>query len=191
MSARVIISHGTKGSPKGNWFPWLRNELRSRGVNALAPAYPTPEGQSLSNWLDTFANTAGAVESSDILVGHSIGAAFSLRVVERAKGPVGGLVLAAGFAALKLGLPEYDALNRSFLEEPFDWASIRAKASDIRIYHGDDDPYVPVQLSRELAKALEVEPVIISGGKHLNAESGWLQFPPLLKDVLALAVSFD
>jgi len=108
---RVIVLHGARGGPDTNWFPWLHAELNVEGVEVLRPRFPTPQGQSLGEWLNTYDR---AVESlplaPTILVGHSLGSAFALRLVERAAEPVDGLFLAAGFVGA-LGFPDYDTLN--------------------------------------------------------------------------------
>ncbi len=57
-----------------------------------------------------------------LLVGHSLGSAFALRLVERAAQPFAGLFLAAGFVGA-LGLPDYDPINRSFFVEPLAWGA--------------------------------------------------------------------
>jgi len=50
----IIIIHGTGGSPNSNWFPWLKSELEKLGHTVFAPKFPTPEKQSLENWLKVF-----------------------------------------------------------------------------------------------------------------------------------------
>ncbi len=121
-----------------------------------------------------------------VLVGHSLGAAFALRLVERATRPVTGLFLAAGFVGA-LGLPDYDPINASFFAAPFDWASIRArKGRACRCWAGDDDPYVPLARSREMADHLGVELETVPGGGHLNTETGFNAFPQLRDAVLGL-----
>ena len=178
-AGRVIITHGTGGSPEGNWFPWLGGELRRRGVQALIPRYPTPQGQSLESWLTAFDSACGSLRSGDILVGHSIGAAFALRLLERSAVPVAACLLAAGFVR-QLGLEAFDPLNASFVSGPFDWAAIRGRSRSFVCWHGSDDPYVPLAFGMELAGALLVSPRIVPRGGHLNAKSGHLRFPELL-----------
>lgn len=183
---RVVVLHGARGGPDTNWFPWLHGELEARGFEVIRPRLPTPEGQSLAAWLDAFDRAAGPLSPATALVGHSLGVAFALRLVERAGGPVAGLLLAAGFVGA-LGLPDYDPINASFFATPFDWAGIRARQGRLcRCWAGDDDPYVPLARSRDVADRLGAELEVVRGGGHLNAETGFTAFPQLRDTLLSL-----
>ena len=182
---RVLILHGAHGGPDTNWFPWLHEALEAEGIEVVKPRFPTPEGQSLGAWLDVFDRAVGSLPVvPTIVVGHSLGAAFAARVVERASEPVAGLFLAAGFLGA-LGLAEYDTINASFFEAPFDWPAIRERAGPVvRCWAGDDDPYVPVARSQELADRLGAPLEIMPGGGHLNDETGFVRFPQMLEAIL-------
>ncbi|MCW4116623.1 alpha/beta fold hydrolase [Aurantimonas sp. MSK8Z-1] len=183
---RVIVLHGAHGGPETNWFPWLQAELEVQGLDVLRPRFPTPQGQSLDAWLAAYdAAVASLPPAPTILVGHSLGAAFALRLVERASEPFQGLFLAAAFDGA-LGLPDYDGINRSFFETPFDWAGIRArKGAASRCWAGDDDPYVPLARSREIADRLQTPLEVVTGGAHLSDETGFTTFPHLREAILA------
>jgi uncharacterized protein len=186
---KAVIIHGTKGSPDGNWFKWLAAELESRGFRTIVPRFPTPEGQSLDSWLKRFASIAGELDENSLVIGHSVGAVFVLRLLERLAKPLRAAVLAAGFTGA-LGLPEYDALNATFVEEPFNWEKIRANAKDILCLSGQGDPYVPFEQGKEIADKLQVRHVVIPKGGHLNAEFGLTSFPRLMQE-LEKALSKD
>ena len=114
-----------------------------------------------------------------MLVGHSLGAAFALRVVERAAEPFEGLFLAAGFVGA-LGLPDYDPINQSFFSTPFDWVGIRERKGRVcRCWAGDADPYVPLSRSKEVANNLNASLDVLPRGGHLNSETGFNAFPQL------------
>src|SRR5262245_13184533 len=128
---RVVILHGARGGPDTNWFPWLKDALEANGVEVVRPGFPTPEGQSLDAWLNTYDRRVGRLPpASTILIGHSLGAAFALRLVERSEHAICGLFLAAAFVGV-LGLPDYDGINASFFAAPFDWASIRKRKGQV------------------------------------------------------------
>jgi predicted alpha/beta hydrolase family esterase len=183
---RVIVLHGAHGGPDTNWFPWLQAELNAQGIDVLCPRFPTPQGQSLAAWLNTYDLAVRSLSAAPaILVGHSLGAALALRLVERAVAPFEGLFLAAGFIGA-LGLPDYDPINQSFFAEPFDWAGIRArKGRACRCWAGDDDPYVPLSRSQEVADGLQAPLEIVPGGGHLNRETGFNAFPQLRDAILS------
>ena len=182
--------HGAHGGPDTNWFPWLRSELITQGIEVLIPQLPTPEGQSLEAWFDAYHHVANAVPPAPtILVGHSLGAAFALRLVEKAAEPFEGLFLAAGFIGA-LGLPDYDPINQSFFCTPFDWAGIRErKGRACRCWAGDDDPYVPLSRSQDVAEHLNASLDVIPRGGHLNRETGFSAFPQLREAILASRIS--
>ncbi|MCA9804714.1 MAG: serine hydrolase family protein [Cyanobacteria bacterium HKST-UBA02] len=180
MSMRIIVIHGSYGSPEGNWFPWLKRELESIGHQVLLPRFPTPEDQSLPIWKAVLAGEVKKIDSSCILIGHSIGAGFVLNILEDLAGePVRASCLIAGFLG-DLGLPDFDAINSSFVNRDFDWTRIRANAGDVLVMSGDNDPYVPLDRGMELAGRLSVPLDIVPGGGHLNAESGFTSFPLLV-----------
>ena len=188
MKHRVILLHGARGGPDTNWFPWLEAALPAMEV--LRPRFPTPAGQSLAAWSRTYDRAvAGLAPAPTHLVGHSLGAAFALRLVERAAGAVEGLFLASAFVGA-LGLPDYDAINASFFTEPFDWPGIRSKVRLCRCWAGDDDPAVPLDRSQEIAEHLGSALEIVPGGGHLNAGSRFFTFPQL-RDAIVSAVAAD
>jgi len=176
---KFFIIHGTHGSPEGNWFPWLKAELSNKGHAVVVPEMPTPENQSLENWFQAFESQAGDIREDDIIIGHSAGAILLLRILEKRSSPIRCAVFVCGFTST-LGIPEYDKLNLSFIDKDFDWEQIRANAERIICIHGDNDPYVPLSQSLDLASNLKVLPISIKGGGHLNSESGYTEFPLLL-----------
>lgn len=183
---RVVVLHGAHGGPDTNWFPWLHAELTAEGLDVLRPRFSTPNGQSLGSSFDTYSRALNALPPvPTILVGHSLGAAFAVRLVEKAAEPYAGLFLAAGFIGA-LGLPDYDPLNQSFFAAPFDWAGIgERKGHACRCWAGSDDPYVPLSRSQDLADHLNAPLEIIGGGGHLNGETGFTAFPQLRDAILA------
>ncbi len=114
-----------------------------------------------------------------ILIGHSSGALLVLHLAERANIPFRAIFSICPFAR-ELGLAAYDPLNYSFIQPAFDWMAVKKGAQSITCFAGDNDPYVPLAYSQEVATACGAELVIIHGGGHLNAEAGMLEFPPLL-----------
>lgn len=184
---RVVILHGAHGGPQTNWFPWLHATLEAEGMEVVRPRFPTPDGQSLSTWLDVYDQTVGSSpRAPTVLVGHSLGAAFALRVIERDVAGVAGVFLAAGFVGA-LDLPDYDTINRSFFAAPFDWQAIRARTGGVRrCWAGDNDPYVPVSRSQDLATNLASPLEIVPHGGHLDTRAGFTSFPQMRAAILTV-----
>lgn len=175
---KIYIVHGAFGSPEENWFPWLKSEVEKLGCLAVAPRLPTPEGQDLKTWLDAFADFECKFDTNTIVVGHSVGATFLLSVLERIQQPIRAAFLVAGFLG-PLGL-ELDRLNRTFAQKPFDWSAIKTHCPRLYVLGSDNDPYVPLAKTEELAAHLGVHPIWIDGAGHFNSAAGYTEFPRLL-----------
>ena len=181
-TTRVAIVHGSYGSPEENWFPWLAAKLRKDGNYVVVPKFPTPEGQSFANWRDVFRSEVGPVQKNMVLVGHSAGPGFILKMLQESDTPVMGVFLVSGFLG-PLGLKDFDPINEALFGGEFDWERIRKNAGQVRIYNSDNDPYVPLEKGKELAHNLAVDLIVVKNGGHINAGAGFKEFPQLLEDI--------
>ena len=174
----VFIIHGAFGHPQENWFPRLKKELEKIGCRVFVPKFPTPEGQSLENWLNIFKDYEKYVDENTIFVAHSIGPAFVLHMLEKYK--VKAAFLVGGAIA---NSSEVDDINKSFFEKPFNWKKIKENCKNIFVIGSDNDPYIPLEKTYELAEKLGVKPIIIPDAGHFNEKAGYTKFPFLLEKI--------
>jgi predicted alpha/beta hydrolase family esterase len=176
----IFIFHGVGGSPEENWFPWLKKELSERGYNVIVPQFPTPEGQTLENWLKVLDKYHEFINEDAILVGHSLGVPFALNVIECNK--IKAAYLVAGFYG-KAG-NDFDPGMASFAQREFNWQKIRENCKKFHVYHSNNDPYIKLEKAQQLAKKLQIEVTLIPDSGHINRSSGYLKFKRLLDDIL-------
>ncbi len=174
MPINYLILHGTGGSPDGNWFPWLKLELETQGAKVFCPRFPTPENHSLSSWLEIFEKIKNSIEGPTVLIGHSLGCAFALKLLEFNLVEAKTCVLVCPFLS-KLGLELYDELNSSFIEGDFKWELIKERCENFYCFAGSNDPYVSSEASNFVASKLGASIEVIEGGGHLNAEFGYTE----------------
>lgn len=176
----IYLIHGAYGNPSENWFPWLTAELKKKGHTVIIPQFPTPVGQTLENWNNEFLEYE--VDDDTIFVGHSIGVAFVLSILERHK--VKAAFLVAGFCS-PLG-NNFDAINKTFVDREFDWETIRHNCENFYVFNSDNDPYVRLEKGAELAASVRSELIIVKNAGHFNLVSGYTKFPMLLEKINAL-----
>jgi len=177
----VFIFHGTTGHPEENWFPWLRKELESLDCKVIIPQFPTPENQTLENWFKVFEKHQDLYVPDTILVGHSLGGAFSLRVLEKYN-----IVLkAAYFVATPVGIRPIKnwETDQPYIGHPFNWSRITSHARKFYVFHSDNDPYVGIGNGEELARKLDVKLTFIPNAGHFNAVAGYTRFELLLDKI--------
>lgn len=185
----IFIFHGAGGSPQENWFPWLKMELEkfsaSQSVQkyqVFIPQFPTPERQTLENWLKVMDDYRSYLNEDAILIGHSLGGLFMLSFLEKFK------IRMAIFVASFGGLPgnKFDDGMRTFaspVRQNFDWQKIRQNCEQFLVFHSDNDPYVKLETVKNLAKNLGVDVTIVKGAGHFNGSAGYTEFPLLLEEL--------
>ena len=182
---QVIILHGAYGNANENWFPWLRDNLLSEGIQANTPVFPTPENQSIESWTEILNNSIEVEFSHLTLVGHSASCPFILTWLENIDEPIRAMFLVSSFIQ-DLGLPEFDEINRIFYNREYNWKNIKKNCQDFFVIHSDNDPYVPLDLGKEIAKKLEVKIEILHEAGHINSAAGFNKFPLLLQKIIGL-----
>ncbi len=179
---RFFLIHGAYGNPDENWFPWLMNELENQGHDVIVPEFPTPEGQKLDNWMNVFDDYFELMDNNSIFVGHSLGPAFILSVLEKINKKVKACFFVSPFLG-KIGDPRFDDINETFVCKDFDWEKIKKNCDKFFIYFGDNDPYLDVKDAEKISKPLGVEIKLIKNGGHLNEAAGYTEFPELLDKI--------
>lgn len=178
----AIIIHGAFGHSKENWFPWLKKELEANGYTVFVPDFPTPKNQSLQNWLKIFKQYEQKLTKDSVVIGHSLGVPFLLKVIENLSKPIRAAFFVAGFAS-QLGQPKVDELNKSFLEKPFNWEIIKKKCPAFYVFYSNNDPYVSEEKSEELIRNLNAESIFIKEAGHFNETAGYTTFNQLLEKI--------
>ncbi|MFH0770446.1 MAG: alpha/beta fold hydrolase [Candidatus Peregrinibacteria bacterium] len=180
----AFIFHGLLGSPEENWFPWMKKKLEGRGFRIIVPPFPCPDRPKLSSWMQYFKQYHPFIHEQTILIGHSLGATFTLRLLMALKKSVRATFLVAPVWHAKHNA--WDPLMRSFTAAPYDWKRIRNNAGVLSVLYSDNDPYVSPEKSSLLASHLGVEPVLIEGVGHFNEAAGYRTFLMLLEWILSL-----
>jgi len=182
---KFFIIHGSYGNPNENWFPWLKKELEKEGCIVFIPKFPTPENQSLKNWMEIFNDFyLSKIDENTILIGHSLGPSFILSILEKINPvkPIKACFFVSGFLGL-LNNKEFDEINKTFTTKEFNWDKIKNNCENFYIFHSDNDPYVPLEKSIELANKLNTKSIIIKDAGHFNKSSGYTKFPELLNKI--------
>jgi len=176
----AFIIHGSNGSKDKHWYPWLKKELESRGLQVFLPQFPIEENQTLQNWLDTLKAMKENLEDS-ILIGHSLGVPFILNVLNQWNVIAKAAFLVAGFSG-HLEVEDEPNID-DIAERDFNWRKIRENCKYFYVIHSDNDPYVPLERANELAKNLGTSVILVKGGKHFQDESGFKTFGLLLNKI--------
>jgi predicted alpha/beta hydrolase family esterase len=175
----VLILHGTLGSPKGNWFQWLKKELQNKGYKVWVPKLPTPYKPRVSrNVKYILDNRKWKFNPESILVGHSSGPVTILGLLNELPDNVmvRKCVLIAPFTK-----SDWEP-NSELFDYDFNFEKIKKKSKEFIILHSDTDPYTPLDQPRELAKKLNAKLIVKKGEGHFNLEKGpqYKKFPFLL-----------
>jgi len=175
----ALIIHGTEGYPEENWFPWLKKQLESHGYKVTIPQFPTPENQTPKHWFETLKPYEKDFNEETILIGHSCGGAFLLRVLEETRIQVKAAVFVSASAGIK-PIKYYD-IDRPFIEKPFNWEKIRNSAKHFFVFHSEDDPLICPENGVKIAKETDAELTKPKDAGHFNSTAGYTTFESLLE----------
>lgn len=177
---KVIIVHGWEGSPSINWFPWLKSELESLGIQTVIPEMPDSMHPIQTVWVEHLSSVVEQVTDELYFVGHSLGGIAILRYLESLSDnvKVGGILLTASFPE-SIGYGELE----SFFQTSLNYEKIAKIAAQITVIQSTNDPFVPIHMGELLKNNLGAKLVVIQDGGHFNTGAGFTTFPKVLNEL--------
>jgi predicted alpha/beta hydrolase family esterase len=99
----------------------MKEKLEEKDCMVIVPQFPTPPvvPAKISEWFDILKNYEQYINEDTILIGHSLGGVFALRVLEQLKYPVKAVFLTGTPIGIKPIL-NFDR-DSSFSGFDFDW----------------------------------------------------------------------
>ena len=169
MARRFLLLHGWQNHrPHDHWQWWLADQLRAQGEQVLYPQLPDADAPSLSVWTELLhAELAQLGDGERVVIAHSLGAS---------------LWLSSGACADRVMLvaPPSASVLAGYAEvTEFASAPLATSVPNTRMVCSDNDPYSPDGAVHELA-SLGLDTDLISGGAHLNPDSGYGDWPSML-----------
>jgi len=164
-----------------HWQKWLYDQLNERSIDVDLPILPEFDNPVQEDWLKELEKFK-PFDDDTILVGHSLGCAAILRLLERLDGnqKVGKVILVSGWIGKT---PKYPELN-DFYQTDFNWKRIKERALKIIAVVSDNDTYHPFENTEKLAKLLGASLILKPNKEHINVKSGYGPFPEMLDLVL-------
>lgn len=175
-----IIVHGSFGSPDSNWFLWLKNIIENKKIKVDVPKMPIGvDNQNYFNWEREFNKLL--INENTTIIAHSIAPIFVCKYLITNKIKVKKLIFVCGFNNY-LGInEEYDAVNKSMFID--NYKDVKNYCNDIVCYYSDNDPYLPFEVEKQFADDISNKQIVISGGGHINSESGYTSFEKILEEI--------
>jgi uncharacterized protein len=158
---KIILIPGMGCTPieSSNWYLWFYNEMQKRCIgNPMVQCelyqYPDPYKCRESVWVP-YVRSKIDDPSQTILIGHSTGAACAMRLLEqygKEQTPIYACILVA---TAHTDLNDDDERDSEYFNRPWGWEHIQKGCKErIVIFHGKDDPLIPVEEARYIAEKL-------------------------------------
>jgi hypothetical protein len=162
-----------------HWLPWLRDELRARGIAAETPQMPNPLEPDYQKYKVEFEKYP--VDKDTVLVAHSCGSAFVVRWLGESKRRIAKLILVAPWKVSEDGVSEAEY---EYYNHPVD-PKIASRVGEIVMFTSDNEKEEGKKSLKILHDALGGKIINIHGYGHFTERDiGHVELPQLLEEVL-------
>ncbi len=191
---RIFIVHRWYGSPKADWYPWLKNELEKKGFAVFVPAMPNPAAPEIKSWVKKLSDEVGTPDSDTYFVGHSVGCQTILRYLETLPKNVkiGGAVFVAGWFSLTPeatpSKKEQD-IAKPWIEIAVSIEKVRQHTNNFIAIFSDNDPYVPRDENTRAFERFGAKTIVEHDKGHYDEDSKTFELPSALNSLLSISKS--
>jgi predicted alpha/beta hydrolase family esterase len=170
----IFIPGNGGGTPKDNWFPYLKRELIKLGVEVTDKDFPDNVLAPEKSWIP-FLRELGTDENT-ILIGHSTGAIAAMRFAEDNK--ILGSVL-VGVYHTDLGIEEEK--QAGYFDRLWNWEKIKKNQKWIAQFNSTDDPWIPIEEARFINEKLKTDYFEYTNQGHFGGDYFKEEFPEIVE----------
>lgn len=174
---KALLIHGFEGASNSNWLPWLEKELLEQNwivTNKTLPSPEHPDIQEIMNFLKDLTRDFG---NRDIIVAHSLGAFFTIKLAELKEF---GAIFLVGPAIMEIDVGKFERIwpnsdinsLSNVIGSGVSPNQCMAKKKVVLL--SSNDPYIHSHVSKEFDKSWQIHTLKNRG--HLDAK----EIPELL-----------
>ena len=188
---RVYVVHGWGSSPNEPCISWIREQLEKKGYTAEALIMPNTDTPVIKEWVATLKETVQNPDQDTYFVGHSIGGQAIMRYLaglpEGTR--IGGVIFLAGWFVLNsLEEGEEEEIAKPWVDTPIDFESLKMKTTNYVAILSDNDPWVPMDTTKEqFEKSMGAKVIIEHHKGHFTEEDGVTEAPTVTEEVERMA----
>ncbi len=177
---KFLFLHGFKGTSRGDFWLWLKEELEKKGFEVRVPDLPNTNEPNLEEQmkfvLDNF-----KIDENTIVITHSLGGVLAMELFGQGKAKAQKLIMVA--PPLKTEFKDgkdRPALNR-YCDWKFNFSKIKKQVGEIKVILDKEDDCVSPYQPREIAEKLGAELIeTVAHSPHFNCP----QAPAVLDSIL-------
>ncbi len=173
MIKAIFIPGNGGGTPRDNWFPYLKKELEKLKVQVINEDFPDNNLAREKYWLP-FLKELGADENT-ILIGHSSGAIAAMRFAE--KNQILGSCLVGTYYT---DLGDEGEKKSGYFNHPWEWQTIKRNQRWIIQFNSINDPWIPIKEARFVHEKLNTKYFEYPDQGHFGGDYYKKTFPELL-----------
>ena len=165
---KYLLLHGRHGSSHEDFFPWLKKELESLGHQVYAPDLPDTENPKVEEQAD-FVIKNFKIDSNTIIVGHSLGGAVALNILEKTNKKVVKVLFVDSLIC-----PKFTDKRRPDIEKNFHWKfdfeKIKKLSEEFVDLADQDFPIIPKEQFEDKNKLLNTRLLYVKpNANHFNS----------------------
>ena len=184
---RVFIIHRWDGTPKSDWYPWLKKELEKEGFKVEVPTMPNTSEPKMNEWVNHLKKIVGKLDNETYFIGHSIGCQTIMRFLEKENynGKIGRVIFVAGWFKLdNLEGEEVKAIANPWINTTIDFDKVKSKLSKTLVFLSTNEPYGFVEENTKTFKDKFDAKVILEKDKgHFTEDDGVIELPEVLDEI--------
>lgn len=175
-----FIIHGTNGSSKENWFPWLEETLTNQGKQVFNLDFRAPINQSYENWEKVLNQYSNHINNQTVFICHSIGCSFLIKYCITNNVKIGKAIFVSGCNNY-MSFSEFDAINKTMFVENI--SPFKNMVDEVVCYYSIDDPYIPKFVLESFANKLSAKKYVYVNAGHFNEKAGYFSFEDILESI--------